>query len=318
MSRGRSAPPPDTRTPVMHSSQGSVLEIDLGIELEEGQSKSDTEALEGIYVTSAARKRKVEIRERDLTERDQALFKEAKLREWQQWLNHDVIAAASRQGVPKQRIIRARWVLSVKRSGEHKARLVLVGFTDPDLHKLDRDAPTLSQLCEHLVIQQCASRRWHLKSWDVRTAFLSGDFEDRALYMDVPADLRRYLDLSSSEVFRLRKSAYGFVNAPKAWFTRLDRELRSLGFVPFLLDQCIILYRLYRSDGSGELAGLLGCHVDDLLGGGDASFDAAMSALARKVEFGSAESGTFVYRGRRFGGSRRGSRHAPHRSIASR
>ena len=53
-------------------------------------------------------------------------------------------------GIPTERIIRARWVLTWKSSSDPdvksktpKARLVLVGWQDPELGKIATDSPTL-------------------------------------------------------------------------------------------------------------------------------------------------------------------------------
>ena len=56
-----------------------------------------------------------------------------------------------------------------------KARLVVKGFTDPDLIKLRAEAPTLSKAGRHLLLQFGVSRKFQFEMGDVKTAFLQGD-----------------------------------------------------------------------------------------------------------------------------------------------
>ena len=56
---------------------------------------------------------------------------------------------AKRAGVPTSRIMPMRWVLTwetIPDETKAKARLVVKGFTDPDLIKLRAEAPTLSKI----------------------------------------------------------------------------------------------------------------------------------------------------------------------------
>lgn len=57
----------------------------------------------------------------------------------------------------------------------------------------------------------------------------------------------------------LRRSIYGLRRSPNAWNFIIDKELRSLGFPPAVLDSCI-----YTKD-SGESYFMLTLFVDDLL-----------------------------------------------------
>ena len=95
--------------------------------------------------------------------------------------------------------------------------------------------------------------------------FWAGGHMDRKLCMEIPANLRKNLLLASNEVLTPRKAACGLVNAAKEWFKRLKRELLARGFKSSTLDNC--LYHLPKADGNG-VGGVLGVHVDDLLGGG--------------------------------------------------
>ncbi|CAE7551398.1 RE1 [Symbiodinium necroappetens] len=125
--------------------------------------------------TVAARpgqKRRVEDRER---------FRGAMKKEWQSWLENRVTSIAKSKG----------------------ARLVLVGFQDPDL----------------------------------------GDKSDRQLYFRPPPEVRELMNLSEDDVLRLEKAAYGLAEAPRAWFLRLSRELVAVGLIVSQLDPCVFCLR---------------------------------------------------------------------------
>ena len=72
-----------------------------------------------------------------------------------------------RDKIPSQNILRCRWVLTWKdldaldavkegRSRKAKARLVILGYEDPDITDIPRDSPTLQKESRSLVLQLCA------------------------------------------------------------------------------------------------------------------------------------------------------------------
>ena len=71
------------------------------------------------------------------------------------------------------------WVLTWKlvndgdtATEQAKARLVVKGFTDPDLTTLRAEAPTLSKAARHMLLQLGASLKFTFEVGDVKTAFL--------------------------------------------------------------------------------------------------------------------------------------------------
>ena len=75
-----------------------------------------------------------------------------------------------------------RWILTWKEAPEGtkaKARLVAKGFTDPDLLTIRADAPTLSEVGGHCLLQMACSHPMNIEVGDVSTAFLQGDREDK-------------------------------------------------------------------------------------------------------------------------------------------
>ena len=174
--------------------------------------------------------------------------------------------------------MRARWVLTWKSTGKAKARLCVLGFQDPDLTEVPRDSPTLSAASEALIMQWVASHKYRLISGDIKIAFLSGDEDIRNIFISPPDDVRQMLNLDHETVQRLRKAVYGLVNAPKKWWDRLKTSLIKHGFTSCALDPCAFVLRK-----SGKIHGVLGVHVDDVIGGGNETFDRINDDSAQRV-----------------------------------
>ena len=108
-------------------------------------------------LTAAARKKRLEVQERYLSAPEKELFRQAKAKEWQSWVANRVVRMIDGHGINPHRIIRSRWVLTWKTdagSGDKvaKARLVLLGYEDPDLGSYLADAPTLSRPGKYIIL----------------------------------------------------------------------------------------------------------------------------------------------------------------------
>ena len=106
--------------------------------------------------------------------------------------------------------------------------------------------------------------------------------------------------MGREDVLRLRKAVHGLINAPLRWHQRLNRALRQVGFVSLQMDPCVWILpesspvkhvstvdvrtklKAAIADSSVSLVpethidrwkrqrnvlGVLGVHVDDLVGG---------------------------------------------------
>ncbi|CAE7934323.1 RE1 [Symbiodinium sp. KB8] len=275
-----------------------IFDVDL-----DPQGNGLWKALEECAVVAArpGQKRRVEVSFRKLGPEDREKFRGAMKKEWQSWLENKVTTIAKGKGVPKSRIIGSRWVLTWKKSSDPddrtlsaKARLVLVGFQDPDLGRIAIDSPTLRKESKHVILSICASKGWVIWGADIKTAFLSGDQSDRQLYFRPPPEVRELMNLSDDDVLRLNKAAYGLAEAPRAWFLRLTRELLAVGLTVSQLDPCVFCL---RDNGTNELVGICGVHVDDLLGGGTSVMDQCLVRLKIKLPFGEFRQRTIKYTG---------------------
>ena len=113
----------------------TVIEVMTDVEvLLDGSSVLD------VFAVNSARRKRVEVSERKLTESDRKLFRKAKELELQSWLDHRVFDLVKKKFVDQERVMRARWVLTWKSTGKAKARLCVLGFQDPDLTQVPRDS----------------------------------------------------------------------------------------------------------------------------------------------------------------------------------
>eukprot|EP00435_Cladocopium_sp_Y103_P036353 s892_g9.t1 len=268
------------------------------------------------FLSSSAKKKHAEVKEKDLTPSERLLFQSAKTKEIVSWLSTETVRRITRSQLPEEQILRSRWVLTWKpieaaangsdgsqgstsndkgESFKPKARLVILGYEDPQIEDLARDSPTLGKDSRTLILQYAASARYRIQSFDIQTAFLRGSRSGgRILGMDPPQEMRDHMGLKPWECCELLKSAYGLVNAPLLWYEELRNALISLGFVVSPLDPC--LFALPHASGKG-IHGLVGVHVDDGLGAGDLHFQAAIQKLEQRYPFGSKSTGEFVFTG---------------------
>lgn len=248
----------------------------------------------GSWMVNQKVKRGAEVNFRELNQEEQEQFKQAKSREIDSYMERTAVEIASSVGVDEERIMGMRWILvwknEVNDEGEvvgkkPKARLIIKGFQDPDLLKIERDAPTLSTIGRNLIFAITSKRRWRLALGDIKTAFLNGDDTeyDRMIFGEPPPDVKDYLGMSQKELFRIRKAIYGLLNAPRKWVEKLWKELRNDGWVQSVLEPCV--WRLFDGD---SLVGILGIHVDDIITGGDGTlYQQKIKQLREVFPFGS-------------------------------
>ena len=141
-------------------------------------------------------------------------------------------------------------------------------------------------------MQWVASHKYRLISGDIKTAFRSGDEDVRNIFIAPPDDVRQMLNIYHETVLRLRKAMYGLVNAPKKWWDRLKKSLIQNGFTSGALDPCVLRK-------SGKIHGVLGVHVDDMIGCGNETFDRVMTAVRKEFDVGAWDIGSFRFKGRR-------------------
>ena len=186
---------------------------------------------------------------------------------------------------------------------ELKARLVTPGFADADNleGKLKKDAPTLPSEAIGVILQCAASKRWTLSHGDVESAFLSGAYFQRELYVIVPRGglpaTASQPELPAGTIMKCKKSMPGLADAPLEWYKEQRRGHIDLGFAESAVAKSLYLYGR-EVDGVWQLEGLLGVHVDDdLITGSPWFYENVVPELRRRFKFGSWKERIFTHIG---------------------
>ena len=128
--------------------------------------------------------------------------------------------------------IGCKWVYSIKLRSDgtldrYKARLVALGNRQE--YGVDYEetfAPVAKMTTVRLVQSSAPSQGWFLHHMDVKNVFLHDDLKED-IYMAIPPGLS---SSSSSDVCKLKRSLYGFKQAPRAWFDKFHSTLLQFSF----------------------------------------------------------------------------------------
>ena len=231
-------------------------------------------------------------------------FREAEDKQFREHLHHQALdpisleeSRAIRQRVDPSRILSSRFAYKDKNWArrkldeslpwKHKARLVIGGHRDPDVHMLQTDAPTINRLSVLTLLQLVASKRakegWSASAGDIEAAFLNGDPLERELYLAQPRT--GLAGLHPEQLLRITKGVFGLPDSPRKWWRRLRGDMLGISIVhegqkykllQSPLDAC--LFQLVKDSfdpadlKSEEPVGYVGVHVDDLLVAGGPVF----------------------------------------------
>ena len=215
-----------------------------------------------------------EVNVRHLDEASQRLFHEARGKEVAQFLDRKAIKLLKRAGVPADRIMGMRFVQTWKSSGAAKARLVLQGFTDPDLLKLRSDAPTISKRGRMLFFLACSHFKLQAEKADVVGAFLQSDSTEelRNVFGEPPYELLEAMGCAhefGKVLVQILKPVYGLSVAPRRWWQQICKDLSRLKWRQAVTEPCMWLKHVTNTDGVEELVAIMIVHVDDFLIAGD-------------------------------------------------
>ena len=197
----------------------------------------------------------------------------AKLKELSSWEKNNVYVIVKDDGQPT---ISTRWVLTNKLIENHKtikARLVLRGFEEEDIQKMQKDSPTFSKECLRIVLAVLSTSNWKCNSLDVKTAFLQGHKIERNIFVKPPKEAE-----TENVLWKLNKVVYGLVDAARAWYLRVKEELINLGMKMSLYDEALFYWL-----NNGKCEGLTIVHVDDFLWGGSQNFHNEVMTKVRNI-----------------------------------
>ncbi len=211
------------------------------------------------------------------------------------------------------------------------------GFQDPRaLGVEDTASETLSEIGLKMICQAAVQYNKRIALCDYECAFLQGHFFDASeepLLMRSPCILRDGLYGFPRDChFIVRKSLYGFKDAPRRWQLRLEEELRAHGFRPLKSDPMLWILPDNGSSGGDAAAEvarapqptldtveqiqdeelfmfdelprapveMVGCHVDDIICAADDAFldGPIWASLCRQLKAGKVEKDEFMYCGK--------------------
>ena len=143
----------------------------LGASRVSGQSRQEKRLA---YKASGAKRPDRSRKEASMTEKRQHSkdFLEAKLKEYQSWVDNDVFELVDLRKVKCKNFVRGRWVLTIKRDKNGnflkvKARWVLQGFLDKQKDDQQTDSPTSSRPGFRLACQYAANHLFDLYHLDL-------------------------------------------------------------------------------------------------------------------------------------------------------
>ncbi|TFY51065.1 hypothetical protein EVJ58_g10757 [Rhodofomes roseus] len=182
---------------------------------------------------------------------------------------------------PKNRkVIKNRWVYTIKHDGRYKARVVAKGFTQvwgQDYH--ETFSPVARFESVRYLLAHAALEDWEIESMDVKTAFLNGDL-DEEIYMEQPEGW--VVPGKEDHVCLLLKAIYGLKQASRQWNAKIHTSLLGLGFTRTYSDAGVYVYT--RESGDHTCVVIL--YVDDLLLLGDSKpfIDSVKERLSREYQ----------------------------------
>ena len=178
----------------------------------------------------------------------------------------------------------------VRKEGGVKARLCLRGDQEHDKESIRTDSPTVNKVNIKLFYVLATHFGWHVKTADIKAAFLQGAKLDRDVFVRPPKERR-----VPGTVWKMIKRAYGLVDASRGFYLELRKVLEELGCTVSKHDPALFMY--FNDDN--ELQGMLLSHVDDLIHGAGTNVftDKVLNPMKERFTFGNEDENDFTYVG---------------------
>ena len=190
-----------------------------------------------------------------------------------------------------QKAIGLKWIFKVKKDPggnvvKHKARLVAKGYAQRQGVDFDEAfAPVAGIETVRVLLALAAQGGWEVHHMDVKSAFLNGDLTETVYVQQPPG----FIVGKGDKVLKLKKALYGFGQAPRAWNSKLDKELVALGFEKSKLEHAV--YKKNSKDSSL----IVGVFVDDLIISGPSFSDIKRFKEEMKKKFSMSDLGLLSY-----------------------
>jgi hypothetical protein len=152
----------------------------------------------------------------------------------------------------ERKVIRGRWVYSLKDNGRFKARWVAKGFEQQ--HGIDYNQTYASVVRAFRTIFALATlHSWEIQQMDAVTAFLNSELPtDQQVYVEQPHGYA-----VGTSVCLLQKALYGLKQSPRAWYQTIQSFLSKHGYHACTADESIFV--------SKEKQIIIAIYVDDIL-----------------------------------------------------
>lgn len=206
-----------------------------------------------------------------LSEEQRKAMDEAKQVEINEWVKSRVCRAALGE-VPLHRLMKMRWVLVFKATDDPnqvkaKARLVAVGFTDPDFGESPTRSPTLTRKGRQALLQLASHRGWESLKADAKAGFLQGkETQMKKQIFGMPVSkLQEAMSLKKGQALQFLKAAYELTVAPREFYIMVDDIFRLLGFSRLKTEPSIWILKTKDEQGRITVHGAVETHVDDFL-----------------------------------------------------
>ncbi|RVW47431.1 Retrovirus-related Pol polyprotein from transposon RE1 [Vitis vinifera] len=177
--------------------------------------------------------------------------------------------------------IGVKWVYRTKLNSDgsinkHKARLVVKGYAQMfGVDFSETFAPVARLDTIRMLLALAAQRKWKIYQLDVKSAFLNGYLEEEIFVEQLEGFA---IKGKEEKVYLLKKALYGLRQAPRAWYSRIDTHLLTLGFHKSLSE-----FTLYIKKIEEDIL-IVSLYVDDLLvTGSNAGFVNKFKAEMKQV-----------------------------------
>lgn len=210
----------------------------------------------------------------------------AKKKEIENWQKFQVYEEVDDKG---QNCITTTWVITEKRiDGQMgiKARLVARGFEDQEV--VQTDSPTAAKSTLRILICIAGKYSWHVKSTDIKAAFLQGRPIERDIYLEPPA-----IEKKEGIIWKLKKVVYGLSDASRNWYQSVCEKMIGLGCKKSKYDPTLFFYC-----SENGLEGIFLSHVDDFIHAGTKLFEErVLHKIKESFQIGKIERYSFKYIG---------------------
>jgi hypothetical protein len=164
-------------------------------------------------------------------------------------------------GLEGRFVVTSKWIYKNKHAADgsiekYKARLVTREFSQKEgVDYEETFAPVTRYTSIRAVISLALVMGWRIHQMDVKKTFLNGVIEEE-VYIEQPRGFE--VHGKESHVCRLKKVLYKLKHAPRAWYSRIDEYLQSMGFTKSEVNPNLYLIQV------GEDPLILVLYVDDL------------------------------------------------------